>query len=389
MDLCKKRMERALKAMGNPCAETPAIQIVGTNGKGSIASFIQSCLKIARIKAGVTTSPHLLCWCERIRIDGDQISPEEFRQHLLSLRELAEAHYLTPFELLIATAFKHFSQNEVELLVLEVGLGGRLDATTAHPFRPVIATAGIGLDHCEHLGKTLKEIATEKAAVITPGSTVISAEQDPVVTKVLEKTVQDRKARIHWVPPLTHDWNLGLNGEIQRKNAAVAIGALQALKPLGWDIHEQRLREGLVLAKWPGRLQTTNWKGFPVLIDGAHNPHAARQLSRERTLWKQNELGVQWIIGIQSNKDAPTMLRFLLQPSDVAWIVPVPNHKSWTKFELAKASPQIAKQLLPSNDVQMVFKVLRMEEKWPSPPPVVAGSLYLISDLLKQKIVKA
>ncbi len=387
MDLGIDRMQMALKAMGRPCASTPAIQIVGTNGKGSIASFIQSGLISAGIKAGVTTSPHLVSWCERIQIDGDMISPKEFRQRLVTLQALAKDHQLTPFELVIATAFDHFADNHVELLVLEVGLGGRLDATTAHAFRPVIAMASIGLDHCEHLGKNLKDIAKEKAAVICSGSQVISATQHPDVTQVLEETVKEQKAEINWVSSSPKEWALGISGEIQRKNAAVAIGALQALEGLGWKLSEQTIQQGLALANWPGRLQRTDWQGLPLLMDGAHNPHAAKQLSKERNNWDHQKLGVQWILGIQSNKEAPSMLRHLIQPLDMAWIVPVPSHKSWTKLQLSKSCPELDKQLLEANEVEQVFKTLLMTSRWPTPPPVIAGSLYLIGDLLTREVV--
>ena len=387
MDLGLTRMQMALKAMGSPCAEIPAIQIVGTNGKGSIANFIQSSLKSAGIKTGVTTSPHLVSWCERIQIDGDPISLQEFRQRLTSLECLAKDHQLTPFELIMAVAFDHFAANNVELLVLEVGLGGRLDATTAHPFRPVIAMASIGLDHCEHLGSHIKDIAKEKTAVISAGSKVISSTQHPDVTEVIEETIKKKNAEIHWVSKAPREWELGIGGEVQQKNAAVAIGALQALEMLGWKIEEKTIRKGLALANWPGRHQKTHWRGFPLLIDGAHNPHAAKQLSKERNNWGSQKVGVQWIIGVQSHKAAPEMLRHLVKPLDIAWIIPVPNHKSWTKLQLSKACPELAKQFLEATSIEHVFQTFSTSSRWPTPPPVIVGSLYLIGDLMMRDII--
>ena len=152
MDLQLDRMQAALNALGDPCASVPAIQVAGTNGKGSIAAFLAAALKRAGITTGLTTSPHLVSWCERISIDGEQISELTLRKRLIELQSIGKQHQLTPFEQLLAVAFVHFQANAVDLLVLEVGLGGRLDATTAHPDRPVIAMAAIGLDHCEHLG---------------------------------------------------------------------------------------------------------------------------------------------------------------------------------------------------------------------------------------------
>ncbi len=387
MDLGLKRIQKALNAMGKPCASIPAIQVVGTNGKGSITSFLQSSLRVEGIKTGIATSPHLLSWCERISINGNQITPQKFRELLISLKPIANKYQLTPFELIMATAFSYFDENRVELLVLEVGLGGRLDATTAHPFRPIIAVANIGLDHCEHLGKTIKEIAREKAAVITTGSKVISASQHSEARQVLEEAIQATHSQIQWVSPLGDTWNLGLQGDFQKQNAAVARGALQALKTLGIKLNKNNIQEGFASAYWPGRLQSATWKDLPVLLDGAHNPPAAEQLSKERKHWIQNESGVQWILGIQQHKDASNMLRHLLNPCDTAWIVPVPNHDSWSKKKLSETCPELDKQLIQANNVEEVFIQLHARSPWPSPPPVIAGSLYLIGELLGKKVV--
>ncbi len=388
MSLQIDRMQMALAAMGEPCSKIPAIQIAGTNGKGSIASFIESTLKAAGIKAGITTSPHLVSWRERIRVNGNSITHHEFRRLLLSLKPLEKRLELTPFELVIASALQYFHNQKVELLVLEVGLGGRLDATTAHPLRPIIAMASIGLDHCEHLGKDIKAIAKEKAAVISPGSKVISAIQHPDVTKVLEESANKNHAEIQWVSPVSDDWNLGLRGAIQRTNAAVAKGALHALTMRGWEINEQQIRAGFAVANWPGRLQKANWKGLPLLLDGAHNPHAAKQLSRERAQWEGQERGVNWLLGIQSHKEAPSMLRHLLNPCDKAWIIPIPNHTSWTKNDLSNACPELAEQIFDAYKVEQILSRLALRKRWTSPAPVVAGSLYLIGHLLSKEIVE-
>ncbi len=382
-----ERMQKMFNAMGEPCAKVNAIQIAGTNGKGSIASFIQSVLTIAGIKTGITTSPHLVSWNERICINQDKISSFEFQQRLKSIHPLAKKYQLTPFEFILAIAYEHFADNDVQLLVLEVGLGGRLDATTVHPLRPVIAMAGIGLDHSEYLGNTLTQIAQEKAAVITPGSQVISAVQHPEVENVLITEAKRKNAQIHWVDPLPKNWELGISGEIQRENGAVAQGALKALTKIGWNINEQAIRTGLEVAKWPGRLQQSTWKGKPLLIDSAHNPHAAKQLSKERCYWKNHSMGVLWVFAIQTQKDAPTMLRYLLEPKDTVWIVPISNHACWTKSELSKACPEFTNQLFEAKHVDSIFKNLIHENQWPKGPIVISGSLYLIGDLLSKGII--
>ena len=389
MDLQLGRMRLALQALGSPCGDIPAIQVAGTNGKGSIASFLSAALQQAGIRSGITTSPHLVSWCERIAIDGIPISEGHLRQLLLAQQELCAEHQLTPFEQLLTAALAHFHAEAVEMLVLEVGLGGRLDATTAHPKRPVIAMASIGLDHCEHLGSTLAAIAAEKAAVITPGAQVISADQPVPVRAVLEQTCRANNADLQWVDPLPSEWTLGLAGDWQRRNAAVARGALQALRPLGWNLNESTIRAGFAEARWSGRLQTVTWQGHPLLLDGAHNPPAAQQLALERQSWQGQDNGVVWILGIQAHKQAVKMLQLLLQPQDQAWIVPVADHRSWTHDALIQAEPHWGDQLRDASSAEDALKRIQETSGWPQPMPVLAGSLYLIGDLLEQGLVQA
>jgi len=387
MNLGIDRMSLAINAMGDPCIEIPAIHIAGTNGKGSIAAFINSVLSYVNIKTGVTTSPHLVDWVERICINKTPIPKEEFQSLSLSLSPIAKKFSLTPFECLIAIALKYFTLREVELLILEVGLGGRLDATTAHQNRPIIAFGAIGLDHCEQLGNSLKKVAIEKAAVITTKSTVITATQHNIVKRVFEETAKRKQAVIHWVEPIPSDWELGLSGAIQKENAAVAKGVIESLKKFGWNISEEQLREGLSLAKWPGRLQTSLWEGMPIVVDGAHNPHAARQLSIERDKWSDEESGVIWILGIQKRKDIIGILHKLIREKDSAWIVPVPGQKSWSKDQILNFCPEFKDQIKEALNVEEILSALKKQPRWPSPPPVISGSLYLIGDLFQRKIL--
>ena len=387
MNLGLDRMSLAIKAMGDPCKKTPAIHIAGTNGKGSIAAFINSVLSLVDIKTGVTTSPHLVDWVERICINKTHISKKEFNSLSLALGPIVEKYNLTPFESIIALALKYFTLKEVDLLLLEVGLGGRLDATTAHKYRPIIAFGAIGLDHCEYLGDSLEKIAMEKAAVITPKSTVITAAQDKLVERVFKETAIKKQAVIHWVDPLPSDWKLGLSGVIQKENAAVAKGVIESLKNIGWNISEKQIREGLSIARWPGRLQKTKWKGMPIVVDGAHNPHAAEQLSKERDAWTGQESGIIWILGIQKHKDMISILNNLIRSKDSAWIVPIPSQQSWSKDQVLSYCPEYRNQLKEALSVEEVLSTIKEQKEWPSPPPIITGSLYLIGDLFQRQIV--
>jgi dihydrofolate synthase/folylpolyglutamate synthase len=388
MDLSLKRMQTALVDLANPCADVPAVQVVGTNGKGSIACMIHSGLTAAGLRSGLTTSPHLTSWCERICVNQQQIELAQLRQRLKQLQSVAQHHNLTPFEQLITAALVHFEANSLDWLVLEAGLGGRLDATTAHPNRPLIAIGSIGMDHCEHLGHSLTAISSEKAAVISPGAHVISAPQHEAVTKVLEARSQDMGATLEWVKPLTDEWELGLSGHLQRRNGAVACAALRRMNALGSTITEEQIRQGLAQARWPGRLQTLHWNHHSVRVDGAHNPDAAQQLALERRCWSQSGQQQIWILGIQGHKQAPAMLQILLEPNDEAWIVPVPGHLSWTADQLSEICPTHAHQLRSASCVEdVLISQFKNDAGKPNPTPVVAGSLYLIGSLLAEGIL--
>ena len=390
MDLSLDRMHRVLSELGDPCSNTPAVQVVGTNGKGSIACMIHSGLSAAGVRSGLTTSPHLVSWCERICVNQKSITLVELHQRLQALEPFAEQHQLTTFERLITAAFLHFKANEVDWMVLEAGLGGRLDATTAHPQRPLIAVGAIGIDHREHLGDTLTAISREKAAAISPGAHVISAAQLDPVRAVLEEHTRTVGATLEWVEPLPDDWDLGLPGTLQRSNGAVAYGALRQIRKLGSKISDPSIRQGLAKAHWPGRLQTVLWNGRPIRLDGAHNPAAAAQLAQERACWCDRQHTQLWILGIQAHKQAPEMLQLLLKPNDFAWIIPVPGHESWTLDRLSDACPNLVDQMGRANDVVEVLNGLASAPgSWPNPSPLIAGSLYLLGELMAQGIIEA
>jgi dihydrofolate synthase/folylpolyglutamate synthase len=329
-------------------------------------------------------------WCERICVNQKSITLVELHQRLQALEPFAEQHQLTTFERLITAAFLHFKANEVDWMVLEAGLGGRLDATTAHPQRPLIAVGAIGIDHCEHLGDTLTAISREKAAAISPGAHVISAAQLDPVRAVLEEHTRTVGATLEWVEPLPDDWDLGLPGTLQRSNGAVAYGALRQIRKLGSKISDPSIRQGLAKAHWPGRLQTVLWNGRPIRLDGAHNPAAAAQLAQERACWCDRQHTQLWILGIQAHKQAPEMLQLLLKPNDFAWIIPVPGHESWTLDRLSDACPNLVHQMGRANDVLDVLNGLASAPgSWPNPSPLIAGSLYLLGELMAQGIIEA
>ena len=388
MDLSLDRMMTALDQLHQPASSIPAVQIVGTNGKGSIACLIHHGLMAAGLRSGLTTSPHLVSWCERIRVNDQLISLAVLRHTLEQLQPVVEQCRLTPFEQIICSALIHFESHQPHWLVLEAGLGGRLDATTAHGNRPLIAVASIGMDHLEHLGDSLEAIAAEKAAAIGEGAHVISAAQTPEVTAVLEQRVNEVHGSLQWVDALDESWSLGLPGTLQKRNAAVAEAALQWISSSHGAITDQAIRQGFASAHWPGRLQWMHWRGLRLRVDGAHNPPAAIELAHERLRWPSAETRQIWILAIQAQKQAPEMLQQLLSPQDQAWIVPVPGHRSWSVDQLRQVLPLQAQQLKSADNAVEAFHQL-LDQGWPAAAPVVAGSLYLIGHLLGNGTLEA
>ena len=382
VDLGLDRLQAALAELGHPERRFAAVQVAGTNGKGSICTLVHQALLASGIRAGLYTSPHLVSWTERIRLGGAPIAAPALRRHLETATPIARRHQLTPFELVTAAAFLAFAEANCELVVLEVGLGGRLDATTCHPQRPVIGFASVGLDHAEFLGPDPARIAAEKAGVLQRGAVAISAPQTPDVAAVLEAQAGAVGAELRWVAPLDRQqWPLGLPGAVQATNGAVALGMLQALAERGWPISAATIRQGFRVARWPGRLQRLTWRNQPLLVDGAHNLPAAIALRAELDGHPERH-GLapgprHWVLGILANKQGPEILQALLGPADQAWIVPVPGHPCWSPEALAAACPPLAAQLHPAPHLE------RGLEQASSPAPiVVAGSLYLIGHLL-------
>ena len=380
VDLGLDRLQAALAELGHPERQFAAVQVAGTNGKGSIATLVHSSLLAAGINAGLYTSPHLVSWCERIRIGKNSISAAALRHQLLALQGLGQRHQLTPFELVTAAAFCAFAEAGCPLVVLEVGLGGRLDATTCHPDRGVVGFGSIGLDHSEFLGPTAAAIAAEKAGVLQPSCTALSAAQSPEVAAVLQQRATACGAELRWVEPLDLDqWALGIPGAIQASNGAVALGMLHALSNRGWAISDSAIRTGFAQAHWPGRLQQLPWRGHDLLLDGAHNPPAAQvlrlELDRRSAPQGAAQAGRHWVLGMLANKAAPEILEILLAPGDRAWIVPVPGHASWSAEALQAACPAWSQALQSAPGIEAALEQA-------TPPVVVAGSLYLIGHLL-------
>jgi dihydrofolate synthase/folylpolyglutamate synthase len=277
--------EKLLAALGNPQKDVPAVQIAGTNGKGSTAVMLDSICREAAISTGLFTSPHLISITERISVDGEQVSEADFARFTAQVKATAEDLVKrgeldtlpTFFEQVTAIALLAFREAKIDLAILETGLGGRLDSTTAARAE-IVAITSIAMDHEEYLGHNLAEIAAEKAAIIRPGVVAIIAPQPDEVRDVIVRRCEATGVEPRFVEPSRDESiSIGLRGRHQIENASTAIAVAEALREKGFAISPEAIGKGVENARHPGRLEL--WEGPPqILFDGAHNPAAARAL---------------------------------------------------------------------------------------------------------------
>jgi dihydrofolate synthase/folylpolyglutamate synthase len=273
-----RNTELLLETLDNPQNAYPAVQIAGTNGKGSTAAMLDSICRAADIKTGLYTSPHLVSITERIRIAGTEISEADFARHTTTVcdasQRLLESGQIellpTFFEQVTAIALLAFREAAIQLAILETGLGGRLDSTTAAKAK-VVAITQIAMDHEQYLGETIESIAAEKAAIIRPGVTAIIGKQQPEALNVVLERCKETGVDPILVTDIEQN-PIGLRGRHQRDNAAVAIRIAESL-----SIPRDAIVKGIETAQHPGRLELIPGEP-PILLDGAHNPAGAKAL---------------------------------------------------------------------------------------------------------------
>jgi len=425
------RPVRLLEFLGAPYKRFPAIHIAGTKGKGSVAAICASCLRAAGYKVGLYTSPHLIDFRERIRIltpaDGDGRIPKTDFTALMARIQGAETHFpdITWFEVLTAIAFLHFANQQVDVAIVEVGLGGRLDATNV--ITPLVSViTSLSLDHTQLLGDTLPQIAYEKGGIIKPGVPVVTAPQPPEALVRLTDIAREREAPItvvsknwtytgcpspvaelalrlpkgHPSPveqeliivstpdssfiPHPSSFILPLAGAHQLENAAVALAALDVVQPIFPALDVTAVREGLATVRWPGRLQILHQgENAPtLLVDCAHNPDSAQKL--RYALTHDYDYARLWLIlGAPTDKDIIGIMEQLL-PLAHGIIVTSANHpRSATPAELARQAAELGYGATPAADIESALTTA-WENAAPGDLICVTGSIIVVGDLLNQ-----
>jgi dihydrofolate synthase/folylpolyglutamate synthase len=367
MKLGLDNIRRLLKALGDPHERLSFLHVAGTNGKGSVCAMLDAMLRAAGYKTGLYTSPHLIDFRERIRIDGKKIPRGAALRGLERLRRAAIAwdHSPTFFEFTTALALQSFAEFGCEFVVLETGLGGRLDATNA--VTPVVSViTPIALDHTRWLGKTVAEVAREKAGIIKPSVPVVSAPQDPAAAEVIVRRAKELGCSLTFVEAAWDGAELGLRGRHQRENAALAIASVRAL---GLHFSDDAIAQGLRDVRWPGRFQML---GERFVLDGCHNPHAAEQLLVNwRDLFGTERAEV--IFGALADKDYTKMLQILAPITREALFVPVRSERA--------ADPQILASVCPV--AHRIFAGAKEALAASKGRTLVTGSLFLVGEVLE------
>ncbi|PQJ29047.1 bifunctional folylpolyglutamate synthase/dihydrofolate synthase [Rubritalea profundi] len=364
-----KKLLRQLLA--NPTRNTQVVHLAGTNGKGSTSAIIDSLSRATGLRCGLFTSPHLVDFRERIRVNGEMIPEQVVLDTILEIKEIVTdwEHHPTFFELTLAIAMRHFKETECELIILETGMGGRLDATTAVPADVCVITP-IALDHSEWLGDTLEKVAREKAGIICEKKPVISAKQERSAAIVIAEEAEEKRAPLTTVNGPLLGYNINLAGKHQAENAQLAIEAVTALGiPLDFD----SVKYALSNISWPGRFETLSEQP-QIIIDGAHNPHAANALV---DTWKQHfgEQKATLVFGAVEEKDVDQVLEILCSISEEVHLTPLDSPRS--------LSTEAAITALPANTSHTSHENLESALKSLSDcknPILIAGSLFLIGE---------
>ena len=390
-----ERIETLLEALGNPERRYTLVQVAGTNGKGSVAAMLAAILKADGRRVGLYTSPHLVSFRERIRVDGEAIAEDDVADGFDAIATLVARLDATMFEASTALALDHFAREAVDVAVLEVGLGGRLDATTVGT-PAVTALARIDLDHQEVLGATLAAIAAEKAAIIRSG-VAVSAAQAPEAADVLvaraaavgvpllmEGRELGVRVRARDLDAQTLDatgpgWRLeGLRlpllGVYQPSNALVALAAARAL-----GVRDAACREGLARARWPGRFEVLRARDRIVVLDGAHNPAGAAALAASLTEWF-GDTPLTLVFGALRDKDAPGMLAALAPRARRLIFTASSSPRAARPEALRDAAPAGAAVELADSAPEALALAAREPR---TPILCVAGSLSLLGDVLR------
>ena len=366
INLGLERISAVLGLLGNPQDKLKCIHVAGTNGKGSVCAIIDKILSKAGMKTGLYTSPHIFDYTERIKINGKDISQNDFAKYIFEICELADKHniHLTEFEILTAVMFKYFADNNVDVVVLETGLGGRFDATNVIKSNLCSIITHIDLDHTERLGNTKSKIAFEKAGIIKTNCPVFTSEG----YEEIKDKADECNSLFVLVTPFEDTTNLSLKGTCQQENLSLALAAVRYLFP---QILENTIQEALKEVKHPCRFQLCR---EDLIIDGSHNPNGAMAL-RESLDFYYTDKKRCFVFGCLRNKDYKKMIEILFSKGDEIYFYHFNNKNSCTVEELQNACE------FPSKGFYSLDELPSDRLK------IVCGSFYMLNEIVPENLV--
>jgi len=395
--------------VGNPHLKARTVHIAGSKGKGSVAAMVASVLTAAGYSTGLFTSPHLHVINERMRIDGTLVSDEELvtlldclRPEIEAVNEAATYGQLTTFEILTALGFCYFDRKHVDFQVMEVGLGGRLDATNV--VQPeVCVIASISLEHTDVLGNTLAEIATEKAGIIKPGCRVVSSPQVDEVERVIVAVCQEKEVElvrvgsdVTWHNPRLEsdrqlfrvDGRLGsyelvipLLGKYQLDNATCAVAALELLEEQNPQVTAESITKGLASVRWEGRLQVLNRHPL-VVVDGAHNVDSAQKLKQSLEQYFEFDRAIL-IIGFSADKNVASIITELVPLFDEVFVTRSIHPRAMATAQIAAEFVRQGITVRETDDISIALP-LALELAGDNDIICVTGSLFVVAGAIEQ-----
>ena len=410
IDLSLGRLRLLLKKLGHPEHDLPpVVHVAGTNGKGSTIAYLRAVLEASGQRVHVLTSPHLVRFNERIRLAGRLISDDDLVAVLCACEEANSDDPITYFEVTTAAAFLAFRNSPADILLLETGLGGRLDATNVIEQPLLTAITTVSLDHQHFLGDSLAEIAGEKAGILKPGVTGVIGQQAPEAARVITAEAAKVGAKLL---RQGHDWGVeargghllfqsaagelrlplpGLNGAHQLQNAGLALACLQQLQ--GFSFSEGSLAAGLTTAQWPGRLQRLRQGPLydrlgpeaELWLDGGHNPGAGAALAQTMTSWQvRDERPLYLIVGMLNHKDVASFLAPFRSLAPKLHAVAVPyEDTATTPGQIVEAAAAHGLDAAPAGSVEAALDhIVQTQGNGLGPRVLICGSLYLAGSVL-------
>jgi dihydrofolate synthase / folylpolyglutamate synthase len=390
------RMRRLTAALGHPERSCPVVHVAGTNGKGSVAAMLDAILHAAGFRTGLYTSPHLVRLGERVQVDRHLLTEREIIAYANELQPVAEAiaaadpaEQPTFFEFMTAMAFLQFQRKQADIAIVEVGLGGRLDATNVVEPEVTVITS-IGLDHCAELGPTIAQIAREKAGIIKPGRPVVMGRLPPEAERVVREVATQngapiRSVREHYGDDLARYPTTNLAGDYQRWNAATASLVARTL-PARWALSEAIIQRGLQQVNWPGRWQRTQLGGRPLVLDASHNPEGVQVLDQNlQQLIASTGRPPIIIAGALGEFRARALLEVVLRHGREVHLVTPRQARASPFEELLALVPAEQRARVRRGTIEGIFpNEHTCTVGGPDDTIVVTGSIYLLGEVLER-----